>query len=44
VFGNVSHPSDPAVNDFGRFAQYGADLRPFIGYDEFESSPTAAIC
>jgi hypothetical protein len=44
VFGNVSNPSDPAVNDFGRFAQYGADLRPFIGYDEFESTPTAAIC
>jgi hypothetical protein len=42
VFGNVS--SGPGVNNFGGFAQYGADLRPFIGYDEFESTPRAAIC
>jgi hypothetical protein len=42
VFGNVA--SGPGVNNYGGFAQYGADLRPFIGYDEFESTPRAAIC
>jgi hypothetical protein len=42
VFGNVS--GGTGVNDFGGSAQYGADLRPFIGYDEFESTPRAAIC
>jgi hypothetical protein len=42
LFGNVS--SGPGVNNFGGFAQYGADLRPFIGYDEFESTPRTAIC
>jgi hypothetical protein len=42
VFGDVA--SGPGVNNFGRFAQYGADLRPFIGYDQFESSPIPAVC
>jgi hypothetical protein len=42
VFGNVA--SGAGVNNFGGFAQYGTDLRPFIGYDEFESTPRAAIC
>ena len=42
LFGNVA--SGPGVNNYGGFAQYGADLRPFIGYDEFESTPRAAIC
>jgi len=42
VFGNVT--SGAGVNSFGGFAQYGTDLRPFIGYDEFESTPRAAIC
>jgi hypothetical protein len=32
------------VNDYGGFAQYGTDLRPFIGYDEFECTPRAAVC
>jgi hypothetical protein len=42
VFGNVA--SGAGVNNFGGFAQYGADMRPAIGYDEFESTPRAAIC
>ena len=42
LFGNVANGA--GVNNYGGFAQYGADLRPFIGYDEFESTPRAAIC
>jgi len=42
VFGNVS--GGPGVNDYGKAAQYGADLRNEIGYDEFESTPTKALC
>jgi len=42
LFGNVA--GGPGVNSFGGFAQYGADMRPAIGYDEFESTPRAAIC
>ena len=42
VFGNVA--SGSGVTNFGGAAQYGTDLRPFIGYDEFESTPRAAVC
>jgi hypothetical protein len=42
VFGNVA--GGGTVNDFGKEAQYGTDLRPSIGYDEFESTPTDAVC
>lgn len=41
LFGNVS---GTGVNDFGKDAQYGSDLRNEIGYDEFESTPTPAVC
>jgi hypothetical protein len=42
VFGNVS--SGAGVNNFGGDAQYGQDLAPQIGYDEFESQPTRNLC
>jgi hypothetical protein len=42
LFGNVA--SGPGVNDFGGTAQYGADLRNVIGYDEFEGPVTDAVC
>jgi hypothetical protein len=42
VFGNVAGGS--GVNDFGGDAQYGTDLRPVIGYDEFEGPVTPAVC
>jgi hypothetical protein len=42
LFGNVA--SGPGVNDYGGMAQYGPDLRNEIGYDEFESTPTPAVC
>jgi hypothetical protein len=42
VFGNVTGGS--GVNDFGGDAQYGTDLRNEIGYDEFESPVTDAVC
>jgi hypothetical protein len=42
VFGNVA--GGGAVNDFGGTAQYGADLRNTIGYDEFEGPVTPAVC
>ena len=42
LFGNVA--SGGGVNDFGKDAQYGTDLRNEIGYDEFESTPTDAVC
>jgi hypothetical protein len=42
LFGNVAGGS--GVNDFGGSAQYGTDLRNEIGYDEFESPPTNAVC
>jgi hypothetical protein len=42
AFGNVAGGS--GVTNFGGAAQYGTDLRPFIGYDEFESTPRAAVC
>jgi hypothetical protein len=32
------------VNDYGKDSQYGPDLRNEIGYDEFESTPTQAVC
>jgi hypothetical protein len=32
------------VNDYGKDAQYGPDLRNEIGYDEFESTPGPAVC
>jgi hypothetical protein len=42
LFGNVA--TGAGVTNYGESAQYGADLRPLIGYDEFESTPRAAIC
>jgi hypothetical protein len=42
LFGNVA--SGAGVNDYGGDAQYGTDLRNEIGYDEFESTPTPAVC
>jgi len=42
LFGNVAGGS--GVNDYGGDAQYGPDLRNVIGYDEFESTPTPAVC
>jgi hypothetical protein len=42
LFGNVA--SGAGVNDYGGAAQYGTDLRNEIGYDEFESTPTPAVC
>lgn len=42
LFGNVA--SGAGVKDFGGFAQYGKDLANQIGYDEFESKPTKAVC
>jgi hypothetical protein len=42
LFGNVAGGS--GVNDYGGDAQYGTDLRQVIGYDEFESTPTSAVC
>jgi len=42
VFGNVT--SGSGVNAFGGAAQYGTDLRPVIGYDEFEGPVTNAVC
>jgi hypothetical protein len=42
VFGNVS--GGPGINDYGKDAQYGIDLRPFIGYDEFEGRVMPAVC
>jgi hypothetical protein len=41
LFGNVS---GAGVNDYGKSAQYGSDLRNEIGYDEFEGTPTPAVC
>jgi hypothetical protein len=41
LFGNVS---GAGVNDYGKDSQYGPDLRNEIGYDEFESTPTDAVC
>jgi hypothetical protein len=41
LFGNVS---GAGVNDYGKDAQYGPDLRNVIGYDEFESTPIPAVC
>ena len=42
VFGNVT--GGAGVNDYGADAQYGPDLRNVIGYDEFESPVTPAVC
>ena len=42
LFGNVA--GGAGVNDYGGVAQYGTDLRNEIGYDEFESTPTNAVC
>jgi hypothetical protein len=42
LFGNVA--GGGGVNDFGGNAQYGTDLRPVIGYDEFEGPVTNAVC
>ncbi len=42
LFGNVANGA--GVNNYGQFAQYGTDLRPLIGYDEFESTPRPAVC
>jgi hypothetical protein len=42
LFGNVA--GGGGVNDYGAAAQYGTDLRNEIGYDEFESTPTNAVC
>jgi hypothetical protein len=42
LFGNVT--SGAGVNSFGQDAQYGTDLRNEIGYDEFESPVTNAVC
>ena len=42
LFGNVA--GGGGVNDYGADAQYGTDLRNQIGYDEFESTPTDAVC
>jgi hypothetical protein len=43
LFGNVAGGSG-GVNDYGKAAQYGSDLRNEIGYDEFEGTPTPAVC
>jgi len=42
LFGNVA--GGGSVNDYGKDAQYGTDLRNEIGYDEFESTPIPAVC
>lgn len=42
LFGNVA--SGPGVNDYGKDAQYGTDLRNQIGYDEFEGKVGPAVC
>jgi hypothetical protein len=42
LFGNVA--SGPGVNNYGKDAQYGRDLRNVIGYDEFEGNIRPAIC
>jgi hypothetical protein len=42
LFGNVA--GGGGVNDFGKDAQYGTDLRNEIGYDEFEGPVTPAVC
>jgi hypothetical protein len=42
LFGNVATGS--GVNNFGKDAQYGTDLRNTIGYDEFEGPVTPAVC
>jgi hypothetical protein len=41
-FGNVS--SGSGVNDFGKFAQYGADQSPKLGYPEFEGPVQSNAC
>jgi hypothetical protein len=42
LFGNVA--SGHEVNNYGKEAQYGTDLRNQIGYDEFEGKIGPAIC
>jgi hypothetical protein len=42
LFGNVA--GGGGVNDYGKDAQYGTDLRNEIGYDEFEGTPMPAVC
>jgi hypothetical protein len=42
LFGNVA--SGPGVNNYGKDAQYGSDLRNVIGYDEFEGNIRPAVC
>jgi len=42
LFGNVS--GGPGVNDYGQEAQYGHDLAPVIGYDEFEGKVGPSVC
>ena len=42
LFGNVA--SGTGVNNYGKDAQYGSDLRNVIGYDEFEGKIGPAVC
>jgi hypothetical protein len=42
LFGNVA--SGSGVNNYGKTAQYGSDLRNVIGYDEFEGKIRPAVC
>jgi hypothetical protein len=42
LFGNVS--GGFLVNDYGKDAQYGTDLRDTIGYDEFEGPVGPNLC
>jgi hypothetical protein len=42
LFGNVA--SGGGVNDYGGDAQYGVDMRPVIGYDQFMGPVTDAVC
>jgi hypothetical protein len=42
LFGNVSTGS--GVNDFGKDAEYGANLFPVLGYPEFEGNIYRNLC
>jgi hypothetical protein len=42
LFGNVA--TGTGVNNYGKTAQYGKDLRPVLGYDEFEGPKGPAVC
>jgi hypothetical protein len=42
LFGNVATGNE--VNNYGKDAQYGKDLAPELGYDEFEGKIGPAVC